>query len=204
MKKGIRQGDLLSSSLFNIVVEGLTIFFGKTRESDLYSEVNISSQIVTLFPYANDTVIFYLNDMETLKNIKIILNWFWLCLSLKVNFHKIILIGINVDLEFTKRVIDSLRCKSSCFLINYLRIPLGENLRLCSTWKPVLEKIKSYPRMWKDRILSVGGRLCLLKSDMSLFKIPSSVAKKIISIQRWFLRSRDMNKQSICKVLRIS
>jgi hypothetical protein len=74
MKKGIRQGDLLSSSLFNIVVEGLTIFFGKTRESDLYSEVNISSQIVTLFPYANDTVIFYLNDMETLKNIKIILN----------------------------------------------------------------------------------------------------------------------------------
>jgi len=74
MEKGIRQGDLLSSSLFNIVVEGLTIFFGKTRESDLYSEVNISSQIVTLFPYANDTVIFYLNDMETLKNIKIILN----------------------------------------------------------------------------------------------------------------------------------
>jgi len=74
MEKGIRQGDLFSSSLFNIVVEGLTIFFGKTRESDLYSEVNISSQIVTLFPYANDTVIFYLNDMETLKNIKIILN----------------------------------------------------------------------------------------------------------------------------------
>lgn len=74
MKKGIRQGDLLSSSLFNIVVEGLTVFFGKTRKSDLYSEVNISSQIVTLFPYANDTVIFYLNDMETLKNIKIILN----------------------------------------------------------------------------------------------------------------------------------
>jgi hypothetical protein len=36
---------------------------------------------------------------------------------------------------------------------------------------------------------------------MSLFKIPSSVAKKIIFIQRWLLRSRDMNKQSICKVV---
>jgi hypothetical protein len=45
-------------------------------------------------------MIFYLNDIEALKNIKIILYWFYL--DLKVNFHKSLLIGINVDLKFTK------------------------------------------------------------------------------------------------------
>jgi hypothetical protein len=61
---------------------------------------------------------FYPNDMETLKNVKIILIWCWLYSGLKVNFHKSLLIGVNINLEFIKRVANSLRCKSSCLSVN--------------------------------------------------------------------------------------
>ena len=62
-------------------------------------------------------MIFCSNDMETLKNIKIILNSFSLCSGLKVNFNnKVLLVGINIDLGFTKGMTDFLRCKSRCLI----------------------------------------------------------------------------------------
>jgi hypothetical protein len=69
-------------------------------------------------------VVFYLNEMKTLKNIKIILNWFR---GLKVNFNKNLLIGINVDLKFTKRVINIFEIKSICLPVNYLVLSLARN-----------------------------------------------------------------------------
>jgi hypothetical protein len=69
-------------------------------------------------------VVFYLNEMKTLKNIKIILNWFR---GLKVNFNKSLLIGINVDLKFTKRVINIFEIKSICLPVNYLVLSLARN-----------------------------------------------------------------------------
>jgi hypothetical protein len=69
-------------------------------------------------------VVFYLNEMKTLKNIKIILNWFR---GLKVNFNKSLLIGINVDLKFTKRVINIFEIKSICLPVNYLVLSLARS-----------------------------------------------------------------------------
>lgn len=69
-------------------------------------------------------MVFYLNEMKTLKNIKIILNWFR---GLKVNFNKSLLIGINVDLKFTKRVINIFEIKSICLPVNYLVLSLARN-----------------------------------------------------------------------------
>ena len=69
-------------------------------------------------------MVFYLNEMKTLKNIKIILNWFR---GLKVNFNKSLLIGINVDLKFTKRVINIFEIKSICLPVNYLVLSLARS-----------------------------------------------------------------------------
>jgi hypothetical protein len=48
IQKGIRKGDLMSSFLFNIVIEGLTILFRQAMESGLYFGVQIYSQQATL------------------------------------------------------------------------------------------------------------------------------------------------------------
>jgi len=193
-----RQGNPMSPFVFNIAVERLAILFGRAMENGLYSGIQLLAQKTTLLQYADDTLIFYPNDIQVLKNVKTILNLFGLCSGLKVNFHKSTLIGVNVDLEFTKGVVGASRCKYSGLQIKYLGLPLGENPRLCSTRKPVIEKIKSRLKTWKGRMISTSRGICLLKlvlcnlplCYMFLFKLSSGVAKKIISLRRQFVWSK--------------
>jgi len=77
----------------------------------------------------------------------------------------------------------------------YLGIEVGGNPRKEKFWEPILNKLKSRLSVWKGRFLSMAGRICLVKSVitvvplyyLSLFKAPESVCKRIISIQRRFL-----------------
>lgn len=77
---------------------------------------------------------------------------------------------------------------------SYLGIPLGEKMNRNSAWKPVLVKIKNKLSSWKAKTLLRVGRLPLIKSVfntlpiyyMSMFKMPKSIAKKIMKLQRRF------------------
>jgi len=77
----------------------------------------------------------------------------------------------------------------------YLGMPVGGCHKKEAFWDGVVEKIKERLGRWKGRIISMAGRICLIKSVlsaiplfyMSLFKILVIVMKKIVKIQRNFL-----------------
>jgi hypothetical protein len=79
--------------------------------------------------------------------------------------------------------------------MKYLGLPLGARYKSKEIWNPILEKMERRLAEWKRLYLSKGGRLTLIKSTLSslptyflsLFPIPSSVAKRIKKIQRDFL-----------------
>ena len=60
----------------------------------------------------------------------------------------------------------------------------------------MLDRIKNSLGRWMGRSISMSGRICLIKSVLSaiplfylsLFKIPSVMVKKIVKLQRDFLR----------------
>lgn len=76
----------------------------------------------------------------------------------------------------------------------YLGMTLGVSSRNIKFWSPILDIIKTGLATWRCKLLSKASRLELIKFIlnnlpiyyMTLFKLPNSVTKQIISIQRKF------------------
>ena len=72
----------------------------------------------------------------------------------------------------------------------YLGLPIGGDARRLSFWDQVIERLKSRLSEWKNRNLSYGGRLILLKSvlsslpvyALSFFRAPAGIISTIESI----------------------
>ena len=88
-----------------------------------------------------------------------------------------------------------LKCNVIVTPFVYLGMLVGRCYKKGAFWVEVLERLKAKLSRWKCRFLSLTGRICLIKSVLSsiplfylsLFKMPSVVAKDIVRIQRNFL-----------------
>jgi len=82
----------------------------------------------------------------------------------------------------------------------YLGMSIGGNPRRREFWNPVVKKFSSRLSRWKGRLLSMVGRICLIKSVISalplfyfsFFKAPASVCNQIRRIQAKFCGVGDM------------
>jgi hypothetical protein len=110
---------------------------------------------------------------------------FELMSDLKVNFHKSMLVGVNISESWLLEAATALRCKVGKIPFLYLGLPIGGDQRRLGFWEPVLARIRNRLSGWKSRFLSFGGRLVLLKSvltslpvyALSFFKAPAGVWK---------------------------
>ena len=74
--------------------------------------------------------------------------------------------------------------------------------RVCS-WKPVVDKFLGKLSGWKAKLLSIGGRLALLKAVlgslttyfMSIFKVPSTVLKNLEALSAKFFWGADVGER---------
>nr|CCA66178.1 hypothetical protein [Beta vulgaris subsp. vulgaris] len=207
LKRGLRQGDPLSPFLFVLIGEALNQVILKATNMGLWSGVEVcrNGLKITHLQYADDTLVFSDARLESLKNIKMALILFHLASGLQVNFHKSSIIGMNTSKTWLNEAANSLLCKTGDIPFTYLGLPIGENIHKIKAWDPIINKISMKLATWKGRMLSIGGRLTLIKSSlsnlplyfMSLFPIPKGVVEKINKITRRFLWSGDMEKRSI-------
>jgi hypothetical protein len=115
--------------------------------------------------------------------------------GLKINFWKSSLIGVNVSPEFLRVASAFLNCRVSSLPFKYLGLPVGASPRRVTTWEPLLESLRRRLGSWRNKFVSLGGRIVLLNAVLnaipifylSFMKIPVSVWKKIRRIQRDFL-----------------
>lgn len=90
--------------LFTITVESLNQSIIKATTLNLWQGIVAcyDCPAITHLQYADDTLIFS-PRLDYLKSIKMALILFHLASGLKVNFHKISLIGIHVDAPWPKK-----------------------------------------------------------------------------------------------------
>nr|KYP38922.1 Putative ribonuclease H protein At1g65750 family [Cajanus cajan] len=134
----------------------------------------------------------------SLKNvivIKSVIRCFEMVFGLKVNFNKSKFGSIGLDGDHMERYENLLKCTLMNLPFTYLGLPIGVNPRRVESWKPIIARLKKNLSSWKSKVFSMVGRVCLLNFVLmslplfflSFFRVPKSVGKQIISIQRQFL-----------------
>ncbi|GKV25759.1 hypothetical protein SLEP1_g35153 [Rubroshorea leprosula] len=151
ISNGLRQGDPLSSFLFLLVAEGLSGLVKKVEGEGLLKGVVIGR-----------------GDVDNLRVVKAILNWFQLISRLKINFGKSYLYGFNVSEGWVKGAADVMHCGVGKVPFTYLGLLVGGNSGRRQFWNPVLNRFCEKLASWKSSLLSFGGVADLERRNCSL------------------------------------
>ncbi|GKF05408.1 hypothetical protein Tco_0036076 [Tanacetum coccineum] len=92
------------------------------------------------------------------------LRCFYLISGLKIYVRKSNVLGIGVSDNDVTSMANIIGCGAASLPMKYLGVSVGCNMSRCSNWNTIIKKFSSKHSSWKARLLSVGGRLSLIKS----------------------------------------
>jgi hypothetical protein len=160
LERGLRQGDLLSPFLFLLAAEGLHVMMRAMVERNQFTGYTVGGQVgvtVSHLQFADDTLLVGVKSWANVRALCGVLLLFELMSGLKVNFHKSILVGVNISESWLREAAPALRCKVGKVPFLYLGLPIGGDPRRLGLWEPVLARIRNRLSGWKSRLcLSVG------------------------------------------------
>ena len=107
--------------------------------------------------------------------------------------------------DATQSMATILGCDVAVVPFKYLGVPVGCNMARIDMWKEAVEKFKTKLSNWRAGVLSVGGRLTLIKSVlsnlpiyfMSIYKIPVAVENLFESIRNRFFIGGDLGDRKM-------
>ena len=126
--------------------------------------------------------------------MSLILFWFEAASGLRINLAKSEIIPIREVEELDEMAVE-LGCRVGQLPAVYLGLPLGAPNKASSLWDGVEERVRRRLALWKHQYISKGGRITLIKTtmasmplyQMSLFRMPKTVARRLEKLQRDFL-----------------
>nr|GEX90040.1 putative RNA-directed DNA polymerase, eukaryota, reverse transcriptase zinc-binding domain protein [Tanacetum cinerariifolium] len=170
--KGLKQEDPLSPFLFILVMKSLHLSFQNVVNEGMFEGISIGSSVkLSHLLYAYDVV--FMGQ--------------WSDSNIRVDDVKI------------SQAAKSIGCLTFTTPFSYLGVKVGGNLSIVKSWDEIVNKLLARLSKWKMKMLSIGGRLTLLKSVlgstpiyyMSLFKVPTQVLNKMKSIRSRFFNGAD-------------
>jgi hypothetical protein len=155
--------------------------------------------------YADDTILLLLAEMDQIMASKEVLDKFSKSTGLKINYHKSLIIPLNVSDEDSTTLTAALGCQVGSMPFPYLGLPMGTTKPSIQDLFPIVEGVER--RLISTSIfLSRGARLQLITSSLSSMpiyfllslKLPPGLNIQLEKIIRQCLwRDNDGPKQSL-------
>ena len=178
VKRGVRQGDPLSPYLFLIVIETLA---HALRNDENLKGIDFGKCEVKQILYADDMTIF-LRDKDSVVSLQKLFQTFQEVSGLKVNLDKTKVMLIGKD----RRDIEHLNFRNVVSEVKILGITfsLDNGIRIEQNYKEILSKIKRLLVWWKQRDLTMMGKIYLIKT-YALSKLIYVVSSS--AVPKWLL-----------------
>ena len=178
VKRGVRQGDPLSPYLFVIAIETLALFI---RNDTNIKGIRLGDKEIKQVLYADDITIF-VRDINSVNRLKIVLDNFEAVSGLKVNKEKTHFIWLGKESErYGILEFGNLVQEIKILGVYFVRDVKKKDIL---NYKEILSKTKRLLGWWKQRDLTIMGRIQLLKMyALSKFNYVSS----LISVPQWVL-----------------
>ncbi|MFS7953393.1 putative RNA-directed DNA polymerase [Helianthus anomalus] len=178
-------------------MEVLSRLIDKAGEVGVFSGIKLPNDGPTLSHlfFADDALIVGDWDENNALNIIRILRCFHACSGLRINLGKSNLMGIGVNGSEVEVMADIVGCKPDSLPFKYLGLKVGANMNRVNNWRPVYDIFEARLALWKSALLSIGGRVTLIRAVLeslptyyfSLYKAPMKVVKDLESIIKKFL-----------------
>nr|GEX84452.1 hypothetical protein [Tanacetum cinerariifolium] len=209
-KRGFRQGDPLSSYLFTLIMEVLTLMLHqKVRDSEMFSYHRYCSKLELInLCFADDLFLFAHGDVNSAKVITDALDKFKLASGLTPSLPKSTSYFCNVLNHVKIAILHILPFEEGRLPVKYLGVPLVSSRLVYRDCRELIEKVCGRVMDWKNKSLSAACRLQLIQSVLgsmhiywaSMFIIPSRVLLDVEHIMRGFLWCQGLLKKGKAKV----
>nr|GEY64202.1 RNA-directed DNA polymerase, eukaryota, reverse transcriptase zinc-binding domain protein [Tanacetum cinerariifolium] len=99
-------------------------------------------------------------------------------------------------------------CAAGCFPFTYLGLPIGANMNLTFSWQILIDRFQKRLSSWKANLLSIGGRLTLIKADLgslgiyylSIFKALETILNSMESLRSRFFWGGSQDSRNMAWV----
>lgn len=179
--RGIRQGDPFSLTLFTIYSDLLSRILSKAEQEGKISGIKVSRENpkITHLMYADDFVIYYRATTEEATEVTKCLELYCEWTGQQINWSKLVInFSRNVP-NLHKGEITRLMSMQECtHKSKYLGHPFYQLKSKFEVYKEVLERFANKLAGWKQKSLSMAGRLILAKTVAQA--IPAFVMQVIL------------------------
>ena len=203
--RGVRQGDPLSCLLFDLAIEPLACMLHSSPNLKGFTIPGVPQRVVVNL-YTDDTTV-YLCETDSYTDLQRILSRWCLASGARFNLEKTEIVPIGrtehrARIVSTRRVHPSdpplhpdIRIAVDGHPVRCLGAWIGNDLRECTPWNPVLDKVRSTLKKWNKASPSLDAKgyiIQMFAGGMTQFltkaqNMPKEIESALVSIIREFI-----------------
>ena len=157
----------MSPLLFILVIEGLSLLIEDAKVNGRIRGIKIKPQLfLTHLLFVDDVIMFEMGSFEEWMAFKVILDTFCEASGMRINLDKSCFLHNDLDADLLRRITGLLpyRFEHINHGFKYLGYFIKPSGYLVKDWHWILSKFEKQILHWTNRLLSLGGRLVLIKS----------------------------------------